>query len=482
MKKENEKEEKQGKQKHRDWAFSGISYFFVLLFFVLIGHFINFQVNESESFINSDYNSREKLFAERVSRGEILSSDGIVLAETVTAADGSEKRKYPYKNMFAHIIGYSVNGKSGVEKLANFQLLKAHVSIEEKAEVELSERKYQGDRVVTTLNYELQKTAYEQLGSYKGAIVVLEPSTGKILAMVSKPDFDPNTIEKDWDALVSEENTSTVLLNRATQGLYPPGSTFKIITTLAYLRQNKEAVYSYDCTGELAVNDAIIHCYRNKKHGSLDLEQAFAQSCNASFANIGLSLNKKAFQKVCDSLLFNQSLPTQLVSSKSSFSLAKDAEEAAVMQSAIGQGTTLVTPFHMALLTSAIANDGVLMTPYVIDHLENHSGKLVKQYTPDAYGRLLSTEEAAQLRTYMEAVVTSGTGTKLKSDDYSAAGKTGSAEFSSSTNACHSWFVGYAQKDGKEEIAVAVLVEEAGSGSSVAVPMAKKIFDVYFSE
>ena len=136
----------------------------------------------------------------------------------------------------------------------------------------------------------------------------------------------------------------------------------------------------------------------------------------------------------------------------------------------------------MAVLTSAVANDGVLMTPYVIDHIESHSGEIVKQYQPTTYQRLMTKEEAALLQQYMRAVVDHGTGTKLKSKSYEAYGKTGSAEFSSLAEHCHSWFVGYAHQDEKHDIAVAILVEEAGSGSSVAVPMAKKIFDAYFEE
>lgn len=471
------------KKKNKEWEFSIVKYFFVLLFVALIAKFVNYQVNESEEFINNDNNSREELFAERVIRGDIVSADGYVLAETIVGVDGTEERNYPYANLFAHIVGFSTNGKSGIEKLANYHLLKSHVSVDEKVEVELSEGKYEGDRVVTTLNFELQKIAYEQLAWYEGAVVVMEPSTGRILAMVSKPDYNPNDIEEMWQELISENNGSTVLLNRATQGLYPPGSTFKIVTTLAYLRQNVEnKTYAYTCTGKLAAGGAVIHCYKNKNHGSVDIEESFAESCNSSFANIGLSLDTEAFQSLCDSLLFNQELPTKLVYSMSSFSLPEDSDEAEIMQSAIGQGTTLVTPFHMVLLTSAIANDGLLMNPYVIERIESHTGEAVKTFGATSYKRLMTEEEAAQLQSYMEAVVSYGTGTKLNTDAYTAAGKTGSAEFSSKADACHSWFVGYAHQNGKNDIAVAVLVEEAGSGSTVAVPIAKKIFDAYFSE
>lgn len=476
-----EKQEIKLKKSQSKWEFLVVKYIFILLFLALIGHYVNFQLNESEDFINNDYNGREELFAERVVRGEIHAADGEILASTIIDESGNEKRNYPYGNLFSHIVGYSVNGKSGIEKVANFQLLRSHVSMDEKVETELGAVKYMGDNVVTTLSYELQKTAYEVLSFYEGAIVVMEPSTGKILAMVSKPDYNPNNVEADWEYLISEDNTSTVLLNRAMQGLYPPGSTFKIVTTLAHLQEYGED-YSYSCNGKITAEDAEIHCINNKHHGTVSLEKSFAQSCNTSYANIGLSVDHSDFHDLCETLLFNQELPTKLAYSKSSFHLTDDSPEADVVQAAIGQGTTLVTPFHMAMLVSAIANEGVLMTPYVIDRLENHKGEFVVQYPPAKYKQLMTSEEAQILQEYMKAVVDYGTGTKLKSNKYSAAGKTGSAEFSAKAEHCHSWFVGYAEDDNQKDIAVAILVEEAGTGSSVAVPMAKEIFDVYFAE
>ena len=475
-----EKKPKKQKKLLSKWEFSVVKYIFILLFLALISHYVNFQLNESEDFINNDYNSREDLFAERVTRGEIHSADGKVLATTIVDTEG-ESRFYPYDYLFSHVVGYSVNGKSGVEKIANFNLLRSHVSMDEKVETELGSTKYIGDNVITTLNYELQNAAYQALSFYEGAVVVMEPSTGKILAMVSKPDYNPNNIEEDWEYLIAEDNTSTVLLNRATQGLYPPGSTFKMVTTLAYLREYGEE-YRYTCNGKLTAEDAVIHCINNKHHGNLDLKDAFAESCNSAYADIGLKVDNSDFHDLCEDLLFNSELPTKFPYSKSKFDLTDASAEADVVQAAIGQGTTLVTPFHMALITSAIANDGALMTPYVVDRIENHQGELVTQYAPTKQKQLLTVAEAQTLQKYMEAVVDSGTGTKLRSNKYDAAGKTGSAEFSSRAEHCHSWFVGYASAEGKKDIAVAILVEEAGTGASVAVPMAKQIFDTYFAE
>ena len=447
----------------------------------MMGYFAYFQFVKSEDFINSPYNKRQDLFARKVTRGEIISADGHILAETITDTDGTETRYYPYANMFAHVVGFSTNGKSGLESIANFNLLRSHTMTLEKVVNELQGEKNIGDNVVTTLNYDLQDTAYEALGKYDGAIVVMEPSTGKILAMVSKPDYDPNNIAEDWDELTAEDSESSVLLNRATQGLYPPGSVFKIFTTLEYVHENSDYEdYSFDCNGKFTEGDSVIHCYKNKRHGQEDLIGSFADSCNSSFASLGLTLNPDSFTELCDSLLFNTSLPLRFESSKSSFSLDADADVSTVLETSIGQGKTLVTPMHMALVVSAIANDGVLMNPYLIDHTENYNGIVVDAYEPTEYGTLLSAEDASLMQTFMREVVEDGTGERLLGQSYAASGKTGTAEFLTSSKASHAWFVGYAHREDKEDIAVAVIVEDSGSGSEYAVPIAKKIFDAYY--
>lgn len=460
-----------------------ITYSFLAIFVCMMGYFSYFQFFRSEDFINSPYNGRQDLFARSVTRGEIRSADGMVLADTVTDSDGTDERRYPYGNAFAHVVGFSVNGKAGIESQANFNLLRSNTFFLEKAFNELRGEKSPGDNVITTLNANLQLTAYDALGKYDGAVVVLEPATGKILAMVSKPDFDPNNIEEDWEQLISEDNDSSVLLNRATQGLYPPGSTFKIFTTLEYIHENPDyEAYQYDCGGSFTLDNHTIHCYNNKRHGSQDLKEAFANSCNASYASIGLSLDLERFREFNESVLFNKTLPTRFESSKSSFVLSEGDGDSSVMETAIGQGKTLVTPFHMALVAGAIANDGVLMNPYVIDYTENYKGEPVKQFEPEEYGMLLSERDAAIMQEYMRYVVETGTAEKLNQKSYEAAGKTGSAEFSSSKKSSHSWFVGYAHQEGKADIAIAVIVEDSGVGSEYAVPIAGKVFDAYYNE
>ena len=460
--------------------FAAITYMFLGMFLLMMGYFVYFMVFRSEDVINSPYNKRQDTFAEHVVRGEIVSADGKTLAQTIVNEDGSESRYYPYGSMFAHAVGYDVNGKSGIESFANFNLLRSHAFFMEQILNGIQDEKNPGDNVITTLDYELQKVAYEALGDSDGAVIVMEPSTGKILAMVSKPDFNPNTVAQDWDSIISDENNS-VLLNRVTQGLYPPGSTFKIFTTLEYIREHPDyASYSYECTGSIAEEELEIHCAGGSVHGLEDLISSFANSCNTSYANIGRELDRDSFAKLCESLLFNTDMPIAYPYKKSSFVLNGESNTMMAMQTAIGQGETLVTPLHMALVTCAVANGGTLMKPYVIDHTENYKGVTVRKYESSAYGVILNSAECALMREYLERVVTEGTASRLSGQAYTAAGKTGSAEYSNDKSTTHAWFTGYASTEEKGTIAVTVIVEGGGSGSKVAVPIAKAVFDTYF--
>lgn len=467
---------KEKKPKNQEMLY--IAYLFVGIFVCMIGYFVYFQTAVSSDVITSSYNKRQDTFADRVVRGSIETSDGVVIARTDVASDGTETRVYPYKELFSHVIGYASHGKSGVELLANYQLLSSHAYFLERFVNEVQENKNIGDTVITTLNYELQKTAYDALGEHKGAVLAIEPSTGKVLAMVSKPDFDPNKIAADWESISKSNNSE--LLNRSVQGLYPPGSTFKLVTLLEYLREgNDPDAFTYECDGSYEEDGVTINCYKGKKHGTLDLKSAFAKSCNGAFAKMGLELDQNAFQKTCNTLLFNTELPVELPSKKSSLSISQDSDIGTIMQTAIGQAKTEVTPMHMALLVSAVANGGNLMKPYLIDSVENYTGERVKKYMPSSYGKLLSTEEASLLTEYMTETVRSGTAASLQSDMYTAAGKTGTAEYSNDKSKSHAWFVGFSNVEAPD-LVVCVIVEGAGAGSTYAVPIAKQLFDCYY--
>lgn len=477
LQKQLEKQEnKRRRSKNREYTI--VSYLFVGIFVALAGYVVYFNGVKSEKFINSPYNTRQDTFADRVVRGSILSSDGEILAQTQIADDGSEYRVYPYENIFAHVVGYDSNGKSGLESEANFSLLTSHAFFLEQMRNQFMGEKNQGDNVISTLDAGLQQTAYYAMGDYQGAVVVLEPDTGQIKAMVSKPDFNPNTIASDWEAL-SQDTGNSSLLNRATQGQYPPGSTFKIVTALDYYKKHGSMDgFSYNCEGSITVDGHTIQCYNGNVHGQQDLYTAFANSCNCAFAQMGLDLGGDSLSSVCRQLLFNRNLPLKMAYRVSTFSLDDQSGNALTMQTSIGQGNTLVAPMHMALIVSAIANDGVLMEPYLIDRVENHTQDVVSRTEPNTYRELMSSEEAQALEDLMVGVVEQGTATALSGRGYTVAGKTGSAEYNDAGDS-HSWFVGYSNVE-DPDLVVAVIVEGGGTGSEVAVPIAAQIFDAYY--
>ncbi len=483
--KNRERDERTGRgigktKKKRNRQIMAVTWFFVGLFFAMMGYTCHYAVTHRQTLMNNSYNTRQEILVAQNSRGAIYAAGGQILAETETDEEGKETRVYPYANMFSHAVGYASNGKYGIEALANYYLINSNTRLSEKVASDVAGEKYPGDSVVTTLDVDLQKIAYDSLGIYSGAVIVSEPSTGRILAMVSKPDFDPNEIDAIWDDLINDKESS-VLLNRATQGLYPPGSTFKIVTALEYIRENPDSYsqFSFQCGGHFSHGEERINCYHGTAHGSENFAKAFAKSCNSAFASIGLELDRERFGDTLDKLLFNQELKVDFAYNQSKLVINADTSDADVMQAAIGQGTTQMTPLQLNMITAAIANDGMLMKPYLIDHVETQERNVVKQFSPDSYKRLMSEEEAQIMTGLMEEVVKSGTGTKLSGLSYTAAGKTGSAEYNKVKSDSHAWFTGFAPVE-EPQVCVTIIIEGAGSGGDYAVPIAKRILDACF--
>lgn len=466
-------------KKNTNKEFVIITYLMLLLILSLAVYFVYFLFFKSEGFINNSYNPRISSLSASVIRGDIVSSDGVILAENVVTDNGTV-RNYPNGNMYAHSVGYAGKGMSGMEKDYNFNLLRSHSFVIDRFGNEILNNKNKGDTIVSTLNSKVQSEAYYGLGSYKGAVIAIDPKNGNIIAMVSKPDFNPNEVEANWEEL-SSKNTSAVLLNRTINGLYPPGSTFKIVTALEYLREGGSSEDEFTCNGSISSENMQIHCYNNKAHGNIDFTQAFSKSCNTVFAGIGAGLNRNSFNELLDSLMFNKKLPTStFTASKSRINVTGKTDNAAMMQIAIGQGDTLVTPIHMAMLVSAIENNGVLMKPRLVSEIKSFDESYTKTIAPKEYGALISESEANTIKEYMRQVVENGTGKALLDTEYTCYGKTGTAEFSNDKNIAHSWFVGFAEYNDKQ-LAIAVIMEEAGSGGEYAAPLARKVFDVYFS-
>ncbi|MDE7253597.1 MAG: penicillin-binding protein 2 [Acetatifactor sp.] len=455
---------------------------FSVLFVVMSVYLVHFVATNEQDMINNSYNSRQEILLSRNYRGTIYSRDGEVLAQTVLDDEQNETREYPFDELFAHAVGYSTQGRMGVEAQANYYLINTNTSISNKVANDMAGLKNPGDNVYTTLDVQIQQVADQQLNVYNGAIIVTEVSTGRILAMVSHPDFDPNEITQIWDSLLEDES-STVLLNRATQGLYPPGSTFKIVTALEYIRENPGTWngYTYQCNGSYRHGESRISCYHGSNHGAVNFDSSFAKSCNSSFANIGMKLDRTQFQTTLDGLLFDKKLPLTLTYAKSGVAVSTEMTDDEMIQTSIGQGRTQITPIHLNMITCAIANNGLLMKPYVIDRVENDAGNTVKAFKPASYGHLMTEDESQILRDMMTSVVEKGTATSLKGLSYTVAGKTGSAEYNNVKGDSHAWFTGFAPVE-NPEVCVTIIVEGAGSGGDYAVPIARRLFDAYFEE
>lgn len=455
----------------------------VAVFIGLFGYIIYFMQFESETVIANSRNTRQDSFAEVVERGDIITTDGVVIATSTSDQSGNTYRSYPYANMFSHVTGYEKYGKAGLELQANFYMLRSHINIFERVYNELSEQKNRGDNVITTVNFDLQNSAYEALGNCRGAVVVIEPDTGKIRAMVSKPDFNPNNIDDVWEYLQTDEGaSSTILLNRATQGLYAPGSTFKVVTMLEYMKENpKYEDYSYTCNGSDIFSHVNIHCYDSTAHGNETLQDSLAYSCNLSFANIGTDLNYANYRNTADRLLFNSALPYDGEYKKSVFEINAASDETELPQTVIGQGNTRITPLHNAMIASAIANGGVLIKPYLVEAIENDDGANIRKFKSKSYGELMTSKEAQQLNTYMQAVCDYGTAARFFNGlSYDVAGKTGTAEYDNDGN-CNSWFMGFSNPD-NPDLVVSVVVEDSNINGVSATWVAKQIFDTYYNK
>lgn len=476
-----EKSETSKKQnKHQTNIIFGIMYLFIACFLGLSIYLCLYISNKEEDLINNAYNPRQEVLISQNVRGTIYSRDLDVLAETVEEA-GKERRYYPYANIFAHVVGYNINGKSGIEGQSNYYLINSNQPMSEKVSADIMGNKYLGDSVVTTLDAGLQKAAYTSIGAYNGAVVVSNPKTGEILAIVSKPDFNPNEIEEIWDGLLKDKESS-VLLNRATQGLYPPGSCFKIITLLEYIKEHPDDYnkYRFNCVGELKAGAGKITCFEHNVHNNVDLRKSLAISCNSSFGNIGLLLDREKYQKTLDELLFNNELPLTMNYSESVCDVIDIGDDDLKMvRTAFGQGDTLMTPIHLNMITNAIANKGVLMKPYIVDYVMNCNNTLIKDFSSSEYKKIINEKDCEIVTDMMVEVCKTGTGKKLKNNVYTVAGKTGSAEYSDVSTSTHSWFTGFAPAE-DPEISVTIILEDAGTSGLHAVPMAKKIFDEYF--
>lgn len=451
-----------------------------LLLVSLVVYLGYFYTTEREAVLSHPSNRRMDLFSDRVLRGTITDWKGEALAFSYLGEDGTEYRRYPYGEYFAHTIGYIGNGKTGLESAANYYLLTSSAPFLEKIYHELQEEKNQGDTLVTTMDLELTQIAGQALEGKSGAIVAIEPSTGNVLTMVSSPGFDPEDVEDNYEE-ISSDSENAPLLNRAASGMYPPGSVFKMITALSIVRQYPDTWqdFTFTCQGVNEIEGYQVRCSGETAHGTVNLETALEKSCNGYFAAIGQMLDLDQFRSDCESVMMNQEIPFTLSAKESRFVLDSESDKWEELQTYFGQGNTQVTPLYMALFTSAVANDGLMMAPRLMTQVKSIDDKVVKTFDTEQIGQVMTAEEADLLTDFMVGVVENGTGESMKSSSYTVAAKTGSAQFDS-TKDTHAWVIAFAPAE-DPQIAIAAILEESGSGGRNCGPVVKEMLDSWLN-
>lgn len=450
------------------------------LFLLLAGYLTYFRLAVGDGIVSNSYNRRQWEKEESTIRGSIYDRNGTLLAKS-EKKDGRSERVYPFGALYSHVIGYNSRayGRTLIESAYNEYLLDSGgiSSVFKKASNKSQEAT--GNSIYLTIDHRLQKKASDLLTGKNGAIIAMNPSTGEILAMVSKPDFNPNTqsLAEKWQELA--ESDSYPFYSRATQGLYAPGSTFKIVTAATALEAGLND-FKFKDTGSITIDGKVFSNFNGDVYGSLDLKHAFSVSSNAVFAKLGVELGFEKLKNNAMKMLFSK-IPFDLPLKESVFP-ARSLSDADTAATAIGQGRLLVTPLQIAAMTSCIANGGVMVQPRLVSTVKSSQGEMVKEWKPAMLGRKVSAKVAAEVAAMMRETVVSGTGKKASVSGVHVAGKTGTAENELSTENKgneHAWFTCFAPYE-KPEIVVTVILEYSGStGGNAAAPIAGKLVREY---
>lgn len=466
--------------------------FIVALFAVLVGFTSYWSVFDAKALREESVNRRPLLEQQQIKRGRILAADGTVIAHSVAKGEGSSKRyvrRYPEGALFGHPIGYSFveEGDSEFEKSHNDELIGSESEFSSILD-ELRGRNQEGEDVVTNLDPTAQRIALSDLEAAGfGAVVAIEPRSGRVRVMASNPPYDPNRIPYDLSKLNTNE-VETPLVDRATQGQYPPGSTFKVVTAAAGLDTGAiTAETALAAPSPLDVQGLPLENDFNESFPPITLDTALTQSVNTWFAQLGEEVGEEAMFEYMDRFGFNAQpaidLPEDQVYKSGVYSegrLLGPDDPVDIARVAIGQERLAVTPLQMAEVAATVANEGKLMKPQLWSRVVDSDGRVSKRLDPSEYSRPISAETAEALATAMEGVVSEGTGTNAAIEGVDVAGKTGTAETPSETcggssEANQAWFIGFAPAQ-DPKIAIAATVECTPQfGNDVAAPIFRDV-------
>lgn len=437
-----------------------------VLFGALAAMLTWYQFVRSERLWAHPLNPRRSVPGKSVLRGGFQDRYG----EALTTSGVGSDRQYLEESL-AHVIGYvdPRYGTTGLERAFDPELSGTTPSLQlEGVFLLLTGHPLSGSSVTLTIDRRVQQVAAAALGDRRGAVVVMDPRTGDVLAMVSRPGFDPHRVGDDWFWLIRDPKLP--LLNRATMGLYPPGSAFKPMVGLARLQQSPPG--TVDCPGHIVVNGRRISEPGGTAHGPVDLSSATAVSCNVAFVTWGLEAGPDAIRRVARHFGFGEAPPFALPVAASRVPAGR-METVETAETSIGQGKLMVTPLSMALAACGLANGGVVMAPRLVLRVKSPLGLHVRNFPPRLWLRAAAAGETAAMRGAMKAVIQWGTGRQAAIAGIQVAGKTGSAQ--NPQGRTHAWFIGMAPADAPR-VAVAIVIENAGSGGAVAAPIARDVF------
>ncbi|GAC1572190.1 MAG: penicillin-binding transpeptidase domain-containing protein [Candidatus Elarobacter sp.] len=445
---------------------------FIALFALLAMRQIWLQVVEGPRIAARSNNPRHAAIA--VGRGSILASDGTPLAVSRGA-----KRVYPQGALLAQVIGYASSryGTSGLEDSFD-RVLTAHTDAVDplsqlRAILAGSHGAPRGADIVTTLDLRVQSALVAGLSKYaRAAGVAIDPRSGAVLALASVPSYDPNLLDRLWPKLLNDP--ASPLIDRSTGGLYPPGSTFKIVTAADALDAGAITPQStFTDSGGLKIGNFTVRNDEEETTGTQDLAGAFALSSNVDFAQIALKIGVDRWFEYAARWGLGQSVEFDIPVTKDRLPAKKDVFDGILAQLGFGQASLLVTPMRMALVGATIAHDGTTPRPYLVRRIAGSETGLATR--PETIAQPISADTAHEVRDLMVQVVLHGTGTIAKLPDVTVAGKTGTA--TNPHGRSHAWFVAFAPAE-DPRIAVAIVVENVGYGGKYAAPIARDVLRV----
>lgn len=478
----------------------GVSTVIVLMFVALFVSTTSIQFFSADSLRADSRNSRTILASYSTKRGAIL-VNGSPIAESTPVDDQYQyQRKYTQGELYSAVTGYFTigQGNSGIEGAENTVLSgNSDASFFQNLNAILTGQDVQGDNVNLTIDPDVQKAAYDALGDNTGAVVAIQPKTGKILAMVSKQSFDPNSLTShDTQNVIDqykalENDAAKPLQNRAIGGdLYTPGSVFKLVVASAALEGGKytlDSEFPNPSRLQLPGTSTYINNAEGGSCGGGDtvkLRTAIQHSCNIPFAELGQKLGYDAIKSMADKYGFGDAIEVPMRATASQYPSVDSTAQ--LMLSSFGQASVRVSPLQIAMVSAGIANGGKVMQPSLVDSITTSDLKTVESFAPKQYSDPLSASESGDLTEAMQSVVSSGTGTNAKIDGVDVAGKTGTAE-GGTGDPYTLWFTGFAPaKD--PEVAVAVVVGnggglgQSGVGNTVAAPVAKKVMEAVLNK